>query len=63
MEELDLGGGVCVLRALLFDEDIGVCGLELVEGVSDLKELISTPSALTDRSVQRVKFKNVRMRV
>lgn len=34
--ELDLGGGVDVLRVLLLDRDGGVWGLEL-EGVRDLQ--------------------------
>ena len=34
--ELDLGGGVEVLRAVALGRDGGVCGLEL-EGVRDLQ--------------------------
>ena len=40
--ELDLGGGVAMLRVLPLDRDGGVCGLEF-EGVRDLQEYQQKP--------------------
>ncbi len=41
MAELDLGGGVWVLRPTLFDDELGVWGLD-VEGVNDLRPSVSS---------------------